>query len=293
MKTNLNAPSRPALRYHGAKWNLAPWIIQYIPTHELYCEPCVGSGGVIMRKTRSYLEVINDKDSHIVEFFRVLREHKEELINAIELTPYAADEWVQSFTLTNDPIENARRLYIRSYMSIAGPTAQWNTGWRRQKVMAKGKKGQNNMTPAAISFSRVDHLWTVAARLRGVTIENMDIHDVLDRYDSINTCFYVDPPYLPETRGRWKDHAYTHEMNEDDHIKLAKTLNQVDAKVLLSGYRSDLYDNLYPDWQRIDKETRINGPGSATESLWLSPTTQQALNYHDLPLFQQLHEAYT
>ena len=285
MQVEPNAPSRPALRYHGAKWNLAPWIIRHFPAHELYCEPFGGSAAVLLRKERSLLEVYNDLDEEVVGFFRAMRDDPDRLIRAIELTPFAKTEWELSYEPVQDPVEAARRFYLRAYMSIAGPTAQWNTGWRRQKKFSRGTGGESKMTPAPISFMRTEHLHTVANRFRGVQIERDDALAIIERYDSPETLFYLDPPYVAETRGRWKDKAYAHEMDDDDHRALAQAVHQVEGMAVLSGYRCDLYDALFSTWCRVDKETRINGPGSATESLWLNPAAVERRRHGDLPLF--------
>lgn len=278
MKTNLNhnkgrmmmKPGRPALRYHGAKWRLAKWIIGHFPDHECYVEPYGGSAAVLLQKARSWLEIYNDKDQQVVNFFRVLREQPDDLVKVIELTPFSKVEWEMSLDEDPDPVEAARRFYIRSYMSIAGPTAQWRTGWRRQKVMTK-VNDRRKMMPAAMSFMRVDHLYDVADRLRGVQIECDEGFAVIKRYDSPETLFYLDPPYPSSTRGRWKKTAYAHEMIDEQHRKLATVLHSIKGMAAISGYNCELYDGLYGDWQRKDKMTRRNGPGHAKESLWLSP----------------------
>lgn len=285
MQVDPNAPSRPALRYHGAKWNLAPWVIRHFPAHELYCEAYGGSGAVLLRKDRSLLEVYNDLDEEVVNFFRVMRDDPDRLIRGIEMTPFAKAEWELSYQPAEDPVEAARRFYVRAYMSIAGPTAQWSTGWRRQKKFSRGTGGESKMTPAPISFMRTEHLYTVANRFRGVQIERDDAIAVIERYDTPETLFYCDPPYVCETRGHWKDKAYTHEMDDDDHRELGNVLHQVEGMVVLSGYRCDLYDEAFADWQRFDRSARVNGPGSATESLWLNPAAVERRRHGDLPLF--------
>ncbi|MCP4537710.1 MAG: DNA adenine methylase [Chloroflexi bacterium] len=278
----MKTPKRPALRYHGSKWLLAKWIISQFPPHECYVEPFGGGAGVLLRKSRSWLEVYNDKDHQVVNFFRVLREQPDDLIRTIELTPYAKAEWEQALVDDPDPVEAARRLYIRAYMNIAGPTAQWKTGWRRQKVITKAN-GKKRMTPAATTFMRIDHLYDVADRLRGVQIECDDALSVIERYDSPETLFYIDPPYPSSTRGRWKNHAYAHEMTDDQHRELATVLRDVRGMVIISSYRCELYDELYTDWQRRDKKTRVNGPGHAIESVWLSDSAIR----RELPLFSK------
>jgi DNA adenine methylase len=114
-------------------------------------------------------------------------------------------------------------------------------------------------------------LYEIAERLRGVQIECDDALVVIERYDSPQTFFYCDPPYPAETRGRWKTHAYAHEMTGDQHRELAYVLANITGMALISGYRCELYDELYAGWRRADRVARVNGPGSAIESLWISP----------------------
>lgn len=262
--------ARPALRYHGAKWKLAKWIVGHLPAHRVYVEPYGGSAAVLLNKPRSWLEVYNDLDHQVVGFFRTLREQPEALIRAIELTPYAKEEWEIAHEESADPVERARRFYVMAYQNIAGPTAQWSSGWRRQKAVTT-ENGVRRMTPAAISFADVDHLWEIADRLRGVQIECDEALAVIERYDAEETLFYVDPPYVASTRGRWAKTAYRHEMTDREHCELARALRGVNGMVVLSGYDCELYAELYGDWVRVSRETRTNSAGSATEMLWLSP----------------------
>ena len=277
----MSEPRRPALRYHGSKWLLAPWIIEHFPQHECYVEAFGGGAGVLLRKPRSWLEVYNDLDHQVVNYFRVLREHPDELVRAIELTPYSLVEWELAQVDDPDPVESARRLYIKSFQGIAGPTAQWRTGWRRQKVVTKGN-GQKKMTPAARSFMQTDHLMVIAECLRGVEIDCEPAQKVIERYDSPSTLFYLDPPYVSTTRSRWKKHAYAHEMSNKQHKELARAVHELQGMVLISGYQCELYAELYADWTRVDREARTNSQyGTATESLWISPAAMAA----KLPLF--------
>lgn len=285
------APSRPALRYLGSKWRLAPWIISNLPPHDLYCEPFGGAAAVLLRKPRSLLEVYNDLDGAVVNFFRMLRERPQELIEQIRLTPYARAEYDLSAELTDDPLERARRFYARSYLSVAGPQTDGNPGWRRQRVFSRGTGGESKMRPAPLSFANIEHLWTIAERLRGVQIESAPALDIIEIFDTSATCFYIDPPYVHDTRGQWAVAGYRFEMSDDEHIELATVLHGCAGMVLLSGYRCALYDELYGDWQRVDKVARVNGPGSATESLYINLSAAERLCHADLPLFRETDHA--
>jgi DNA adenine methylase len=272
-------PTRPALRYHGSKWQLAGWIISYLPPHDLYCEPFCGASAVLLNKPRSPLECINDLDGEVVNYFQVLRDYPDELIRVIELTPFAKKEWALSNQPTPDPVEAARRFYVRAYMNIAGPTATWRQGWRRQKTYTR-KNGRAGMIAAAESFAKTDHLYDIANRLRGVTIENDDAFKIFERYDSPHACFYVDPPYPTSTRSSGAANTYAHEMTDDEHGRLSDTLHNLAGHVLISGYQCDLYDDLYHDWPRVDRKARTNSntKPTAVESIWISPSAWDAID---------------
>lgn len=267
-------PSRPALRYYGGKWRLAPWIISHFPAHECYVEPFGGAASVLLRKQPSAVEVWNDLDGEVVNFFRVLREHTEEFMRLVEMTPYSRAEYEQSFDRSDDPIEQARRFYVRSWQGYGAHTG-WRGSWR---VVRDDKRGRS----PADGWNNVEHLWTVARRLKSVFIESADALEVIERFDNPGTLFYVDPPYVGETRA--KKHRYNYEMSEDDHAKLAAALSDVDGMVVLSGYLSSMYDEWYGDWECITKEAQTNGNVARTEALWLNP----AASRRRLPLFANL-----
>jgi len=79
--------------------------------------------------------------------------------------------------------------------------------------------------------------------------------------------FYADPPYLPQVRDPGRD--YRHETTEADHIELAQALNRVKGMVMVSGYESPLYEELYRGWRVVKKETYADGALPRTEVLWI------------------------
>ena len=109
MATCTPTVTRPALRYYGGKFRLAPWIIGHFPVHECYVEPFGGAMSVLLRKAPARYEVYNDLDREVVNLFRVLRERPEEFIRAIELTPYSRAEQLLAFEpAPEDELERAR-----------------------------------------------------------------------------------------------------------------------------------------------------------------------------------------
>ena len=267
----------PVLKYPGSKHSLAKWIIGHIPQHDTYCEPFSGSAAVLFAKSRSRMETINDLSGDVTNFFQVLREQRDELIELIKYTPWAAAEHEICLQPTDDPIERARRFYFRCWASIR-PFAK-NPSFRRQKVLSRGRNGDRSpMTTAARQFMRTDHLHWYADRLRGVGIEQMDGIELIKLFDYDRAFFYVDPPYPFDTRQN--HNLYAHDgMSNGDHERLAAALNNIDGMAIVSGYACELYRDLYEaqGWRRADRLARIDGGKSAVESLWLSPRVAQAL----------------
>lgn len=262
--------TRPLLRYHGGKWKLAPWILRHLPAHRVYVEPFGGGGSVLLRKPRSYAEVYNDLDGEIVNLFRVARDHGEELARALELTPFAREEFGIGYVASSDPIEQARRTLIRSYMGFgsAGASGQV-TGFR-------ANSSRSGTTPAHDWMNYPDCLRLTIQRLRGVVIENRDAIHCMLQHDGEQTVHYVDPPYVHSTRNvRGRAPAYRYELDDQQHQTLANALKTLKGKVIVSGYRCEIYDDLFAGWQRIDQAAHADGARDRVESLWLSPNCDQ------------------
>jgi DNA adenine methylase len=259
-------PTRPLIRYHGGKWRLAPWVIQHFPPHRVYVEPFGGGGSVLLRKPRSYAEVYNDLDGDIVNLFQMARDDGERLARVCELTPFARAEFEESYQPTDDPLERARRTLIRGYMGFgsAGATGQ-PTGFR-------ANSNRSGTTPAHDWMNYPDCLRQVIQRLRGVVIENRDAVACMRQHDGPQTLHYVDPPYVHDTRSlRTRAPAYRYEMTDGQHELLSSALRTLSGMVVISGYRCDLYDDLYAGWPRIDRLAYADGARERIESLWLSP----------------------
>jgi DNA adenine methylase len=281
-------PRRPVLRWHGGKWRLAPWIISCLPPHRIYVEAFGGAASVLMRKPRTYAEVYNDLDSEVVTLFRCLRdkETSAQLKEEIILTPFAREEFALSYEPCRDPIEQSRRLIIRSFMGF-GSNAHAN-------ICRSGFRANSNLsgtTPAHDWANWPDQIDAFVERLRGVIIENRNAIEIIKQHDSLETLFYMDPPYVHSTRvglgQNRKNHAYRHEMTDADHIELADQLHSVDGMVVLSGYACDLYDHeLYKGWHRQERKAYADGARERTEVLWLNDAA--AHRFESPKLFEQV-----
>lgn len=255
---------RPLFNYYGSKSNLASWIVQHFPPHVAYVETHAGSAVVCLNKPRSGIEVLNDKWDEVVNVFRVLRDEQkaQRLIEACYLTPYAKSEYelAVSEEIVGDDVERARRFVTRSFLSFGSRGVFDTVGFRREKVSS------NSAIKPWLKYP--NELFTVIERLRGVVIENEDATGIIKRYDSVDTLFYVDPPYVDETRKSLN--VYEFEMTVQDHKELSSTLHDVKGMVVLSGYRCDMYDDLYRDWERTDKQGVDVVVSKRTESLWVN-----------------------
>ena len=266
----------PPVRYFGGKWRIASWILEQFPPHTTYVEPFCGAASILFKKQPSKFEIINDLNGEIVNFFDVLRDKTIELIRAIQLTPFSREEHRRAHIPVEetDIVERARRFYVRSRQSFGSGEGEYSTGWRYQMDNRRGSS-------CVDEWNNVDNLWLAAERLKSVQIECDDAIKCIQRFDTKDTLFYVDPPYLFETRYS-DEHRYAHEMTDNQHVELATVLKAVQGMVLISGYSSPLYDELYDGWRRIEKATRTNDNHEATEYLWISPNAD---DINRLPLF--------
>lgn len=263
------AITSPPVRYYGGKWRIASWILAEFPPHVCYCEPFCGAANILFRKEPSKFEVLNDLNDDVINFFDVLRSCPDDLLRAIALTPVSRAEHWRAHERNGDPLERARRFYVRSRQSFGSGEGKWNTGWRYQ---ARDRRG----TLVVNEWNNLDHLYAAARRLKHVQIEKDDALRCISRFDTPETLFYVDPPYPMSTRYT-NEPRYAAEMSDDQHRELSDLLHRVNGMVLISGYPCDLYDELYGEWRRIEKDTKTNGNNPAVEVLWISPAVDAAI----------------
>jgi len=265
------------LKWHGGKHYLADRIIDLMPPHIHYVEPYFGGGQVLFRKDpEGVSEVVNDLNGGLVNFWRVLQD--EECFRAfsrrVAVTPFSEQEfeWSRPQSPLTEEVhadtEAAAQFFVRYRQSRQGLGKDFATLSRNRT-----RRGMNEQVSSWLSA--VEGLPEAHERLKRVVILNRGALEVIRQQDGPNTLFYLDPPYLPETRT--VTNAYECEMNHDDHMALIAVLSEVKGKFILSGYRSDLYDKWAEclGWSRVDikidhKASSKKTKEMKTECLWMN-----------------------
>ncbi len=241
---------RIAFGWYGGKFSHLDWLLPQLPAAHHYCEPFAGSGAVLLNRAPAPVETYNDVDGEVVNFFRVLRDQGAELQRAIALTPFSREEFHEAITGSKRGIsvlERARRFYVLARQTRTG-LAQSATIGRWANCKNTSRAGMSGVVSRWLGG--VEGLGDIAERLLRVQIENRPALDIIRLYDSPDTLFYCDPPYLHDTRG--DSAAYGFEMEDSEHVDLAAALTRCAGNVAISGYRNDLMDRLYKGWRRFD-----------------------------------------
>jgi DNA adenine methylase len=257
----------PVLKWPGSKFMIAPWIIEHMPPHKVYCEPFFGAGAVLFHKERSAAEIVNDRSGAVVNLFRVIRDDTEALCRAVALTPWAREEYEFCTSYRGEeeePVEWARRFLVGCWQQIGQRygtvKGSWTGGWRTSQM--------SNCDPAVTWLGLPRRIIVAAQRLQGVNIENRPALDVIRRFDSLDVLHYVDPPYVLSVRDR---SMYEHEMSDADHVELLETLDRHPGPALVSGYWCDLYAERLSHWRCVRRRAYAQSNGLREECLWLNP----------------------
>lgn len=262
----------PILKYPGAKWRLADWVISFMPPHESYVEPYAGSLAVFFNKAPARINTLNDLDGNVVNFFNICRERPDELAVALSLTPWARSEF-EAAELTDeitDSVERARRFAIKCWMAFGASAG--SSSWR-SSTGAKPNGGPDNPK----LWNRMPGLvYETAARLMCAQIENRPALEIIRRFDGPRVLIYADPPYIRSTRNTHRN-QYQHEMTDTDHVKLLEALRCHSGMVLLSGYDCELYRDTLPDWHMVTTGTTAERGAIRTEGLWMNPEVSRVL----------------
>ncbi len=251
---------QPVLKYPGAKWRIADWIISHMPAHTTYLEPFFGSGAIFFNKKPSTVETINDVDDQVVNFFKVLRDQPEELSQMMKLTPWARNEYYASWEQTGNPLEDARRFMVKCWQAY-GARLDARSGWRHEK------KGTMRASSYHTWLTLDKRIAAAVKRLRACQIENMPAVKLIRGYNYPGVLIYADPPYPLSTRGT---RLYAYEMTDTDHMDLLDALDDHPGPVLLSGYACDLYDKRLKHWRRETIAAAADGSREREEVLWVN-----------------------
>lgn len=255
----------------GAKHVLASWITSYFPPHECYIEPFAGSAAVLFNKPIAKVEILNDLDGNVINFFRVLRDKPYELQAMLELTPWAIDEFRDCVENPNvgDDVERARRFFVRCNQAVSPGGRSWS-----RVTQLRSSKSQTAIDRTGATHLIISRIPFVANRLKLVQIDNEDVVVVMKKYDHPKALFYLDPPYVRTTRTSGK--KYNHDFIDEDHHRLAEIAKTRKGFVIISGYPSALYDELFADWEMVTKDNVVTQGGhKRVEALWLSPRVSE------------------
>ncbi len=245
-----------AFGWYGGKFTHLSWLLPHLPDCHHYCEPFAGSAAVLINRPPSPVETYNDIDGDVVNFFKVLREQKDKLVEAIGLTPFSREEFFRAVSVNGraaqlPDLERARLFFVRARQARTGLAQTASLGrWANCKNTSRA--GMSGVVSRWLGS--VEDLPEIALRLIRVQIENRPALEVIRLYDAPGTLFYCDPPYVHVTRGDTK--AYGFEMSDAGHRELARVLNHVKGKVAISGYRCDLMDDLYKGWRCFEAQPK-------------------------------------
>lgn len=259
-----------AFGWYGGKFSHLDFILPHIPRDGLhFCDVFGGSAAVLLNVPPFQVETYNDIDGELTNFFRTLRDQEEVLVKLIGLTPFSREELMRACEPEQglSDLERARRFFVRARQTRTG-LAQTSSAGRWAHCVLTSRAGM----AGAVSrwLGSVEKLPEIAQRLLRVQIENAPAVDVIRRFDTTETVFYLDPPYVHSARGDVA--AYGYEMTDQEHEELAEVLSHVRGRVVLSGYRTELYERLFKGWRRVDGPHRITHSvrQPRQESLWMN-----------------------
>src|SRR5262245_5107806 len=247
------------LKVHGGKHYLAPQIVRLMPPHVTYIEPFFGGGAVLLAKDPDGIaEIANDLNGDLTTFWSVLRDEAAfaALIRRAEATPFCEAAWEEADKLlatSRDPTARAWAFFVRCRQSLAGRMKDFATFSTTRTRRRMGEQ-------ASAWLTAIEGLSAVHDRMKRVQIANRPAVDVIRQHDGPATLTYADPPYLHETRTAPKAYG-AFEMTPADHEELLGVLLRCRGKVLLSGYRNGLYDNVLHDWTRHEFTLPNNAAG--------------------------------
>lgn len=215
------------------------FILENMPPHDKYVEPFGGGASILIAKRPVSVEVYNDLNSGLVNFFKTVSNEETfqkfyERVNKLPVSRGLFKEFCQNWHLSSDPIEQALRWFTVARQSFGG---MFGSSWAISVNSSNSGMSMN----VASWLSSIKGLPEVHSRMQRVTIENSDWRNILKSYNGKGWLAYCDPPYVAETR---KAGNYKHELDNKDHKELVDTFLKYDGAIMLSGYDTPLYKPL-------------------------------------------------
>ena len=255
------------LKYPGSKWNIARRLAELIPAHHSYLEPYFGSGAVLFNKLPSDIETVNDMDSDVTNLFQCIQQDSERLARLVMTAPYSREvydkQFSEHFSGYASRYQQAAGFLIRCWQGYGFRTNSHKVGWKNDV------QGRERAYALWNWYRLPDWIIEIAERLRKVQIENRPALEVIERFNYPNVFIYLDPPYLLGTRAS-KRKQYKHEMTDADHEELLKTILQSRAKIMISGYESDMYNEYLKDWHKEQFTSCSEGGSPRQEVIWMN-----------------------
>jgi len=272
--------------YFGSKNKIAMQLIAELPPHNCWVEVFCGSAAITLAKPIAPIEVLNDINHEIINFFGQVRNNWEKLRELIELTPYAREELV----LARKPderdtdAERARKFLVRSMFAINGAFGEVKGGFSYSQSYTRDHQDARvsrwNHLPERIS--------RVAERLKHARIESIDGLRLIKMFETRPaTLLYVDPPYLTD-----RVRGYEHEAHDEEfHHEMLQLLMRSKCMVVISGYDNPLYRKHLTKkngWSRKVIETITKDAKgrsfNRTEVLWMNKSFVKAKKLNAVPI---------
>ena len=258
-----------AFNYFGGKFTWLEQLYAHFP-HDFihFVDVFAGSMCVSINYTGNVIKTANEINADITNFFEVLRNHESELIRLLLLTPCSELEYNNCWEFSDNKIEQARRFYVRVRQSFFGLGAQRrNKGWHMAKTQINAAGGET----VSKWNNALEKLHEVAEVIRSnFQITNLDFMACIEKIDFPKAFFYCDPPYPEETRASKNDYKF--EFTTEKHIQLSEKLHSIEGLAMISSYNSNLYNELYKDWRKVEFPIKKNNirSGEVKEVIWMN-----------------------
>lgn len=271
---------RMVLKYPGSKWNIVGKLVKLVPEHHSYLEPYAGSLALLFNKKPSAIETVNDLDSDVVNLFQCIQKDSGRLARLVMTTPFSREIYDGQCegtieTWYADSFQRAAGFLVRCWQGYGYRTNGCKVGWKLDR------QGRERSYALWSWYHLPERILDITERLRMVQIENRPALDVIRKFCYENVFMYLDPPYLLESR-TGKRKQYTHEMTDADHEELLKLILQSPAKIMISGYETEMYNDYLRGWEKAVFDSCAQGGARRREVIWMNYKTEYQLSLFDL-----------